>query len=171
MNSYIIQAQKIDTAFSTIKQAQSITQPEEIVENLGNFEKKNVEIFSMLNQTNNIIENLEISLERERDEILELMNRISKQKEKINSDISQEANSKKKIESRLEVLGNEISDYTLGMDKALKSAINMYKFLIEKQLNFQVSTVEPTFKDNVDFEKIPIANYLSWVEDVAYKMC
>lgn len=171
MNSYIIQAQKIDTAFSTIKQAQSITQPEEIVENLGNFEKKNVEIFSMLNQTNNIIENLEISLERERDEILELMNRISKQKEKINSDISQEADSKKKIESRLEVLGNEISDYTLGMDKALKSAINMYKFLIEKQLNFQVSTVEPTFKDNVDFEKIPIANYLSWVEDVAYKMC
>jgi hypothetical protein len=51
------------------------------VTNLDNFEKKNTEIFSMLNQTNNEVENLEIATDNKREEIIALMKKIGKLKE------------------------------------------------------------------------------------------
>lgn len=55
------------------------------------------------------------------------------------------------------------------MGRVQKVTINMYRFLLDRILT--EGRTEATFRENLDFEVIPIQDYLAWVEDVAEKIC
>lgn len=169
MGNYITRVQKIDTAFSTIKQTQSTTLPSEIVQNLDNFEKKNTEIFSMLNQTNNEVENLEISTDNLRTEIIALMKKIGKLKEEQKTKTLNEEAEEKNCKNKITQLTDDISDHKSLISRAQKVTIEMYRFLLDRTLT--EGRTEATFRENLDFEIIPIQDYLAWVEDIAEKIC
>ena len=143
--------------------------PSEIVQNLDNFEKKNTEIFSMLNQTNNEVENLEIATENKRDDIIALMKKIGKLKEEQNTIKAKEEEEAERQSQKIVQLENNISDCSGTMERLQKVTISMYRFLLDRTLT--EDREEATFRENLDFEIIPIQKYLAWVEDIAEKIC
>jgi phage shock protein A len=123
----------------------------------------------MLNQTNNEVENLEIATDKKRDDIIALMKKIGKLKEEQNA-----IKAKEKIEAEKQVqkifeLENSIADNSGTMERLQKVTISMYRFLLDRTLT--EDREEPTFRENLDFEMIPIQKYLAWVEDIAEKIC
>lgn len=55
------------------------------------------------------------------------------------------------------------------MKRLTKSIVKAYKPFIGKQVAFNLE--EPTFKQNVNFEKVPLEKYLGFLEMVAYRVC
>jgi hypothetical protein len=54
------------------------------------------------------------------------------------------------------------------MAKAKTVAVEMYRFLLDRILTQDYD--EATFRENLDFEIIPISKYLAWIEAIAEKM-
>ena len=123
----------------------------------------------MLNQTNNEVENLEIATDNKREEIIALMKKIGKLKEEQKNKQIKEETEEKNIQDKLTQLTDDIADTSDLMGRVQKVTINMYRFLLDRILT--EGREEATFRENLDFELIPIQDYLAWVEDIANKIC